>query len=143
MKDLVCTHLSISPTIDSTAYVAPQTTILGDVRIGPKASIWYQSVLRADIESIAIGEGSNVQDGSIIHLASDLGTSVGSYVTVGHRAMLHACRIGDECLIGMGAIVMDGAEIGPRCLVAAGALVPKGVKVPEGSLLIGSPAQIR
>lgn len=115
---------------------------MGAVTLGEEASVWYQSVLRADIERIEIGPGSNIQDGTVIHLASDLGTSVGSYVTVGHKALLHACRVDDEVLIGMGAIVMDGAEIGARSIVAAGSLVPKGVVVPPGSLVMGTPAKV-
>ena len=116
--------------------------MVGDVVLGPKSSVWYQSVLRADIEAIRIGEGSNLQDGVIVHLASDLGTEVGSYVTVGHRALLHACTIEDEVLIGMGAIVMDGARIGARSIVAAGAVVTRGTVVPPGSLYVGSPARL-
>jgi carbonic anhydrase/acetyltransferase-like protein (isoleucine patch superfamily) len=115
---------------------------MGDVTLGPDSSVWFQCVLRADIQSIVIGEGSNIQDGTVIHLASDLGTVVGRYVTVGHKAMLHACEIGDEVLIGMGAIVMDGAKIGSRSIVAAGSLVLKGFQAPEGSLVMGSPARI-
>ena len=138
----VCTHLDIEPRIALDAFVAPGATVVGDVVLGPKSSVWYQSVLRADIEAIRIGEGSNLQDGVIVHLASDLGTEVGSYVTVGHRALLHACTIEDEVLIGMGAIVMDGARIGARSIVAAGAVVTRGTVVPPGSLYVGSPARL-
>ncbi len=138
----VCTHLEISPNIAESAFAAPGSTIIGDVSLGEKSSVWYQSVLRADIESIRIGEGSNLQDGVIVHLASDLGTEVGNYVTVGHRALLHACHIEDEVLIGMGAIIMDGARIGARSIVAAGSIVTKGTIVPPGSLVMGSPARI-
>jgi carbonic anhydrase/acetyltransferase-like protein (isoleucine patch superfamily) len=116
--------------------------VLGDVVLGPLSSVWYQSVLRADIQRIVIGEGTNLQDGSILHLASDLATTVGSFVTVGHRALLHACEVGDEVLVGMGAIVMDGAKIGARSILAAGALVPKGRQIPPGSLVMGSPATV-
>lgn len=138
----VCKYLHVSPEIPSSAYVAPGAFLMGAVTLGEEASVWYQSVLRADIERIEIGPGSNIQDGTVIHLASDLGTSVGSYVTVGHKALLHACRVDDEVLIGMGAIVMDGAEIGARSIVAAGSLVPKGVVVPPGSLVMGTPAKV-
>ena len=137
----VCTHLENSPQIASDAFVAPGATVVGDVVLGPKSSVWYQSVLRADIEAIRIGEGSNLQDGVIVHLASDRGTQVGNYVTVGHRALLHACTIDDEVLIGMGAIVMDGAKIGARSIVAAGAVVTRDTVVPPGSLYVGSPAR--
>jgi len=115
---------------------------MGDVVIGESSSVWYQCVLRADIQRIVIGEGSNIQDGAILHLASDLGTIVGNYVTVGHRAILHACEIDDEVLVGMGAIIMDGAKIGARSIIGAGSLVPKGREIPPGSLVMGSPAAI-
>ena len=138
----VCTHLEIEPKIAPDAFIAPGATMVGDVVLGPKSSVWYQSVLRADIEAIRIGEGSNLQDGVIVHLASDLGTQVGSYVTVGHRALLHACTIDDEVLIGMGAIVMDGARIGARSIVAAGAVVTRDTVAPPGSLYVGSPARL-
>ncbi|MCK5923280.1 MAG: gamma carbonic anhydrase family protein, partial [Methylococcales bacterium] len=103
---------------------------------------WYHCVLRADIQSISIGLGTNIQDGTVIHLASDQGTSVGSYATVGHKALLHACDVEDEVLVGMGAIIMDGARIGARSIVAAGSLVTKGTVVPPGSLVMGSPAKV-
>lgn len=141
-KTPVCTHLKNTPEIANSAFIAPCATVLGAVSMGDRSSAWYQSVLRADIEAIRIGEGSNLQDGVIVHLASDLGTDVGSYVTVGHRALLHACQIEDEVLIGMGAIVMDGARIGARSIVAAGALVTKGSIIPPGSLVMGTPAKV-
>lgn len=139
---MICTHLNINPTIASDSFIAPGAVVIGDVSLGEKASIWYQTVLRADIEKIVIGAGSNIQDGAVIHMASDLGTIVGEYVTVGHKALLHACSIGNECLVGMGAIVMDGAEIGDQCLIGAGALVTRGMRVPAGSLVMGSPAKV-
>jgi carbonic anhydrase/acetyltransferase-like protein (isoleucine patch superfamily) len=106
------------------------------------SSVWYGCILRGDIEAIQVGKGSNIQDGTVIHLASDLGTRVGEYVTVGHRALLHACEVEDEVLIGMGAIVMDGARIGARSIVAAGTVVTRGVEVPPGSLVVGTPGKI-
>lgn len=138
----VCTHLAKDPDIHPTAWVAPGAVIVGDVTVGPNSSVWFGCVLRADIQRITIGEGTNIQDGTIIHLASDLGTIVGDHVTVGHRALLHACEIGDEVLVGMGAIVMDGAKIGARSIIAAGSLVPKGREIPPGSLVMGSPAKV-
>lgn len=138
----ICTHLFKTPDIHPAAYVAPGAVVLGDVTLGDRASVWYQCVLRADIQRIIIGEGTNIQDGSVIHLASDLGTTVGSYVTVGHKALLHACEVEDEILVGMGAIIMDGARIGARSMVAAGSLVTKGMRVPTGSLVMGSPARV-
>lgn len=141
-RHLICTHLSTNPDISTSAFVAPGAEVMGDVTLGERSSVWFQCVLRADISPIVIGEGSNIQDGTIIHMASDLGTTVGNYVTVGHRALLHACEIGDEVLVGMGAIVMDGAKIGSRSIVAAGSLVTKGFQAPEGSLVMGSPARV-
>jgi carbonic anhydrase/acetyltransferase-like protein (isoleucine patch superfamily) len=125
----ICTHLFKTPDIHPAAYVAPGAVVLGDVTLGDRASVWYQCVLRADIQRIIIGEGTNIQDGSVIHLASDLGTTVGSYVTVGHKALLHACEVQDEILVGMGAIIMDGEPAGG----AAGAALhqrPKQVSGP-------------
>ncbi len=142
MTPTICTHLNQIPDIHERAWVAPGAVIVGDVRIGDLASVWYQCVLRGDIQNIVIGEGTNIQDGTIIHLASDLGTVVGNYVTIGHKALLHACEVEDEVLIGMGAIVMDGAKIGARSIVAAGALVTKGTIVPPGSLVMGAPAKV-
>ncbi|MEM9017639.1 MAG: gamma carbonic anhydrase family protein [Verrucomicrobiota bacterium] len=141
-SEIVCTHLSKFPDIDPSAFVVEGAALLGDVRIGPDSSIWYQCVLRADIESIEIGRGTNIQDATVIHLASDRGTKVGDYVTVGHRALLHACTIEDEVLVGMGAILMDGSVIGRECIVAAGSLVTKGFEAPAGSLVMGSPARV-
>ena len=141
-SDVVCTHLSLSPDIHQASFVASGAVVTGDVVLGPQSSVWYQCVLRADIQSIEVGRGSNIQDGTIIHLASDRGTKVGEYTTVGHRAILHACSVGNEVLIGMGAIVMDGATIGDRSIVAAGSLITKGLEVPSGSLVVGSPARI-
>jgi carbonic anhydrase/acetyltransferase-like protein (isoleucine patch superfamily) len=130
------------PTIHPTAWIAPGATVIGDVTLGEESSVWYGAVLRADIERIVIGPRSNVQDGSVIHLADDLPTLVGELVTVGHKAILHACTVADEVLVGMGAIVLDGAEIGARSIIGAGALVTGGKKIPAGSLVLGSPAKV-
>ncbi len=136
-------YLSQSPQIASTAYVATQATIIGAVTIGDQASIWPGCVLRGDINSIIIGDRSNVQDGTIVHLANDYGVVVGNDVTIGHAAIIHACTIEDECLIGMGATIMDGAVIGRRSIVGAAALVTQGTIVPPGSLVLGAPAKIK
>lgn len=135
-------HLDQTPRIDPTAYVAPSAVVLGDVTLGPKSSVWPTCVLRGDINSIEIGEGSNVQDGTIVHLADDYGVKIGKYVTIGHKAMIHACMIEDECLIGMSATVLDGAVIGARSVVGAGAVVTKGMVVPPGSMVLGMPAKV-
>ena len=134
--------LKHSPNVDPSAFIAASADLIGAVTIGEEASIWYASVLRADINHIKIGARSNIQDGCVIHLESGQGTEVGQYVTVGHKAILHACWIDNEVLVGMGAIVMDGVEIGARSIIGAGALVTMGTKVPEGSLVLGSPARV-
>lgn len=130
------------PNVHSSAFIAKSADLIGAVTVGEGASIWYASVLRADINTIKIGAYSNIQDGCIVHLESDLGTDVGQYVTVGHKAILHACRIDDEVLVGMGAIVMDGVEVGSRSIIGAGSLVTMGTKIPPGSLVLGSPARV-
>ena len=135
-------HLGASPQIPSSCFVAQNATLVGDISLGDECSIWYQTVLRADIHRIVIGPRSNIQDGSVVHLADAYGVEVGELVTVGHKAILHACKIGDEVLVGMGAIILDGAEIGPRSIIGAGALVTGGKKFPEGSLILGSPAKV-
>lgn len=116
--------------------------MIGDVTLAEESSVWPAAVLRADLNRIVIGPRSNVQDGAVVHLADEFGTFVDELVTVGHNAILHACEIRAEVLIGMGAIVLDGAEIGPRCIIGAGALVTSGTKVPEGSLVLGSPGKV-
>jgi carbonic anhydrase/acetyltransferase-like protein (isoleucine patch superfamily) len=130
------------PQIDLSAYVAQGAIVIGAVELGVNSSVWHNAVLRGDINSIQIGEGSNVQDGSVLHLSDDYGVWVGKYVTIGHLAMVHACAIEDECLIGMHATILDGAVIGTQSIVGAGALVTKGTKVPAGSLVLGSPAKV-
>ncbi len=130
------------PVIHPSAFIAPNATLLGDVTIGEDASVWYNTVLRGDINRIVVGKGSNVQDGSVLHLSAEHGCLIGDYVTVGHMAMLHACTIGNECLIGMGAIILDGAVIGEQSIIGAGALVTQGKQIPPGSMVLGSPAKV-
>ena len=142
-EERLAKHLSKDPQIADSAYIAAQATVLGDVRIGDQASVWPGCVLRGDINSITIGDRSNIQDGTIVHLADDFGVVVGNDVTIGHAAIIHACTIEDECLIGMGATVMDGAVIGKRSIVGAGALVTQGTIVPPGSMVLGAPAKIK
>ena len=123
-------------------YIAQGAVVLGDVTLGDNASVWYNAVLRGDINRIVIGEGSNIQDNAVVHLADDFPCVLGKFITVGHSAIVHACTIGDECLIGMGAIVLDGAVVGEQCLIGARALVTQGMQIPPGSLVLGSPAKI-
>ena len=124
-------------------FIAPKAIVVGDVRLGQDSSVWYGAVLRGDINFISVGEGSNLQDGVIGHLSDDLPLEVGDYVTVGHGAVIHACVIEDECLVGMNATILDGARIGRQSIVAAGTVVPQGMQVPEGSLVVGVPATTR
>jgi carbonic anhydrase/acetyltransferase-like protein (isoleucine patch superfamily) len=135
-------YLERRPSVAETAFIAPSATLAGAVSVGQHSSIWYQAVVRADIHSIQIGNRTNIQDGSILHVADQYPLLIGNEVTCGHRAIVHACSIGDRVLIGMGAIILDGAEIGPDCIVGAQALVTKGSKISPGSLLIGSPAKV-
>jgi len=141
-EERLATYLDQRPQIDQSAYVATGAVVLGAVTLAEKSSVWHNSVLRGDINSIEIGEGSNIQDGTIVHLADDFGVRIGRYVTIGHAAMIHACEIGDECLIGMQATILDGASVGAQSIVGAGALVTKGTQIPEGSLVLGSPAKV-
>lgn len=122
--------------------MAANATVLGDVTLGAQSSVWYGCVLRGDINSIEIGEGTNIQDLTMVHLADDQGVRVGRYTTVGHGAIIHACEIGDECLIGMGATILDGAKIGDRCIVGANSLVTQEFTAPPGSMILGSPAKV-
>lgn len=115
--------------------------MVGAVEMHAESSAWYGSVLRGDINRIIVGAQSNVQDGSVLHVSDDHACVLGERVTVGHRAVVHACTVGDEVLVGMGAIILDGAQIGARSIIAAGALVTKNMIVPEGSLMVGSPAR--
>ena len=140
--DRLARHLDARPTIHPTAFVAPGAALIGDVTLAEESSVWFHTVLRGDINRIVIGPRSNVQDGAVVHLADDLGTHVGELVTVGHKAILHACTIADEVLVGMGAIILDGAEIGARSIIGAGALVTGGKKIPPGSLVLGAPAKV-
>ncbi len=130
------------PIVADNCYVAPNATLVGDVTLCESSSIWFQSVLRADLNSIRIGPGSNVQDGAVVHVSDDHPTLVGARVTVGHSAVLHACTIGDEVLVGMNSVILDGAEIGNRSIIGANALVTAGTKVPPGSLFLGSPGRV-
>jgi gamma-carbonic anhydrase len=132
-----------SPQIHADAFVHPDATVIGDATIAARASIWPTTVLRADMGRIVIGEDTSVQDGTIIHLTEGWSeTVVGARVTIGHRVILHGCTVGDDCLIGMGSILLDNATIGRGSLVAAGSLVPVGMQVPEGSFVRGSPAVV-
>jgi len=126
-----------TPTVAADAFVAPGARLIGQVEIGPEASVWFNAVLRGDVEPIRIGPRSNVQDGTIMHTDDGFPLSVGTAVTIGHGVILHGCTIEDEALIGMGAVVLNGARVGRGALVGAGALVPEGVEIPAGHLALG------
>ena len=130
-------------TADDNFWIAPNASVIGDVVLERDASIWFNAILRADNEPITIGEGSNVQDGAIIHTDPGYACNIGKKVTVGHMAMLHGCSIGDGSLIGIGSVVLNGAKIGKGCLIGANALITEGMEVPDGSLVLGSPGKIK
>lgn len=133
---------SIAPEIADSSWVADSAQVIGRVAVGEDASVWFGVVIRGDTDPIRVGRGSNIQDGSVLHADVGQPLTVGEYVTVGHKAMLHGCSIGDGSLIGIGAVVLNGAKIGKGCLVGAGALVTEGKEFPDGSMILGSPAKV-
>ena len=132
----------IAPQVAGSAWVADSAQVIGAVDLGVNASVWFGTVIRGDTENIRIGEGSNIQDCSVLHADVGKPLTVGKHVTVGHQVMLHGCTIGDESLIGIGAVVLNGAKIGKNCLVGAGSLVTEGKEFPDGSMIMGSPAKV-
>lgn len=132
----------ITPSLAPTAWVAPGAHVLGRVILHEGASVWFGAVLRGDNEPIVIGEGSNVQEGSVLHTDIGFPMTLGRGVTVGHQAMLHGCTVGDGSLIGIGAVILNGAQIGKGCLIGAGALIPERKVIPDGSLVVGSPGKV-
>ncbi len=128
------------PKVGEGVYLAPTATIIGNIFVGKNVSFWFNSVARADIESIEIGDNCNIQDLSMLHVSDGFPLKIGQNVTIGHSVILHGCSVGDSCLIGMGAIILDGAKIGKNSLVAAGSVVTPGKVFPDGALIIGSPA---
>lgn len=130
------------PQVADSAWVAQNAQVIGDVIIGEGASVWFGVTVRGDTDTITIGAGTNIQDGSVLHADHDVPLTIGRDVTVGHQVMLHGCSIGDESLIGIGAIVLNGARIGRHCLVGAGSLITEGKEFPDGSMIIGSPAKV-
>src|SRR3954471_11628336 len=131
-----------SPTIGPGVYIAKSAVVLGDVTLHKHSSVWYGAVLRGDINRIVVGEYSNIQDNAVIHLAEEFPCLIGRWVTVGHSAIVHACTIEDECLIGMGATILNGAIIGAQSIVGANALVTMGTVIPPGSMVLGSPGKV-
>ena len=131
-----------TPTIHESAFIAYGARIIGDVTLMQDSSIWYNTVARADINKIIVGERSNVQDNSVIHLENDQGVIVGNDVTVGHNVILHGCKVGDGVLVGMGAVIMNGVDIGKGSVIAAGAVIKQNMIIPEYSLVVGVPGKI-
>jgi len=132
----------LTPQVADTAWVADNAQVMGEVTLAADSSVWFGVTVRGDTDAIHIGEGSNIQDGSVLHADHGMPLTIGRHVTVGHQVMLHGCTIGDESLIGIGAVVLNGVKIGKHCLVGAGALVTEGKEFPDGSMILGSPARV-
>lgn len=140
---MIIEYEGITPNIHSSVFVAPGAMIIGDVKIGEESSVWFNCVLRGDLEPIHIGCRTNIQDGTVIHMDKEIPCLIGDDVTVGHGAILHSCAIENEALIGMGAILLTGCKIGERAIVAAGTLVREGQEIPPGTVAMGVPAKVR
>lgn len=136
-----CLH-GLKPSVHPASYVGEGAILIGDVLLQANCSVWYNAVLRGDLASIVVGEGSNIQDNSTVHVETGKSTIIGKNVTIGHNAIIHACTIEDNVLIGMGAIILNGAFISKNCLIGAGTIVTENKIIPEGSLVIGSPGKI-
>jgi carbonic anhydrase/acetyltransferase-like protein (isoleucine patch superfamily) len=136
------TFLRQTPKLGRGVYLAKTAVVLGDVTLGAHSSVWYGAVLRGDINRVVVGHHSNIQDNAVLHLADDFPCLVGNWVTIGHSAIVHACKVGDEVLVGMGAVILDGAVIGRQSIIGAKALVTQGMKIPPGSLVLGAPAKV-
>lgn len=139
---MIKAFLGNSPLIHETAFVAETANVIGRVTIGENSSIWYNTVLRGDRNYIEVGKNTSIQDNSVVHISFKYPTIIGSYVTIGHNVVVHACKIGDHALIGVGSIIMDGAEVGSDAIIGAGSLIPKEYKIPSGVLAYGSPVKV-
>jgi gamma-carbonic anhydrase len=140
---MIESYLGVSPDYDSSTFIAHNATVIGDVRLGPESSVWYNAVIRGDVNWIRIGAQSNVQDGAVVHVTHGTApTLMGDLVTIGHSAVVHGCTIEDACLIGIGAVILDHAVIGEGSLVGARALVTGGTRIPPRSLVVGAPARV-
>lgn len=135
-----CRHTEL---LSDTHYIAPSATVIGSVTIGHRVSIWFDTVVRGDNDQIILGDDSNIQDGAILHTDPGFVLELGKGVSVGHKAMLHGCSVGDNSLIGINAVILNGAKIGKNCLIGANALVPAGVEIPDGSMVLGSPGKVK
>jgi carbonic anhydrase/acetyltransferase-like protein (isoleucine patch superfamily) len=141
-QERLARHLGRTPDVSRAIFVAPNATVVGDVVLSPSSSVFFGAVLRGDIQEIRVGEGTNLQDNVIVHLADDFAAVIGAWCTIGHAAIVHACTVGDECLVGMGATILDGAVIGARSIIGANSLVPQRFTCPPGSMVYGSPAKV-
>ena len=128
--------------VDPQAFIAPGAWVMGDVTLGPRASVWYGCVLRGDMDRIVVGESTNIQDGCVVHVDAGKPALIGARVGVGHRVILHGCTVEDDCLVGMGSVLLNGVHVGTGSVVAAGAVVPEGMVVPPGSVVMGVPARV-
>lgn len=139
---MIISYKHYKPEIDGSAFIAENSTVIGRCFIGQGCSIWFNAVLRADVNEIRIGRGTNIQDGCVVHCDKDYGTSIKENVTVGHNSIIHGCSIGSNCIIGMGSTILDGAVIGDNVIVGANSLITSGKTIPSGVLVLGSPAKI-
>lgn len=139
---MIISYKSYKPSIDSSAYIAENCTVVGRCFIGVNCSIWYNAVLRADVNEIVVGRGTNIQDGCVVHCDEDYKTVIGENVTVGHKAIIHGCTVGNNCIVGMGSTILDGAVIGNNVIIGANSLVTSGKTIPDGVLAMGSPAKV-
>jgi carbonic anhydrase/acetyltransferase-like protein (isoleucine patch superfamily) len=144
MPAVIRGHAGIHPTIGRGVFLAETCAVIGDVVIGEESSIWYSTVVRGDVMPIRIGARTSIQDNAVIHVTSErFGTTIGNDCTIGHSAIIHACTVEDFCLVGMGAILLDGCRVGRGSLIGAGALVTPGTDIPPNSLVVGSPAKVK
>jgi len=141
-ESLVMSYKSLQPKIDTSVFLAPTATVIGDVSIGEGSSVWFNTILRGDIESIHVGKYTNIQDNSTVHVMGDQPTVIGDYVTIGHNSVIHCKKIGNNCLIGMGAVLLGYCEIGDNTIIGAGTVVTQHKRIPPNSLVLGSPGRI-
>lgn len=139
---MILKYKEFLPEIDKSVFIAEGSVVIGQVKLGKNASVWFNVTIRGDMDKISIGENTNIQDGVTIHNIKGVETKIGNNVTVGHNAVLHSCEVGDGCLVGMGSIVLDNVKIGKNCLIGAGSLVTPGTVIPDNSLVMGSPAKV-
>lgn len=138
----ILSYKSLTPQVAKTAFVAPNATLAGDVKVGECSSIWFNAVIRGDIQRVEIGKYTNIQDNVSVHVTADEPTIIGDYVAIGHNAVVHCSKIGNNCLIGMGAVLLGYTEIGDNCIIGAGTLITQHKKIPPNSVVYGNPAQI-